>query len=170
MKKKSKNIKDIKSYIERYMNEDKNLCKFEIECIMKRYFNSSIYYAFAFDYEENLIIITLDNEDISTTNNLHISSFGDGLIFDILQNVFIKIEYMSFYMHYELWKEIDDKFLNIEKWRGMNKYLKYCMDNYIDKEINIYKEKSENEEFHKKLENIRNIINTYIDRRCENVR
>ena len=41
---------------------------------------------------------------------------------------------MSFYMHYELWKEIDDKFLNIEKWRGMNKYLKYCMDNYIDKE------------------------------------
>ena len=31
-------------------------------------------------------------------------------------------------------KEIDDKFLNIEKWRGMNKYLKYCMDNYIDKE------------------------------------
>ena len=75
MKKKSKNIKDIKSYIERYMNEDKNLCKFEIECIMKKYFNSSIYYAFAFDYEENLIIITLDNEDISTTNNLHISSF-----------------------------------------------------------------------------------------------
>ena len=134
MKKKSKNIKDIKSYIERYMNEDKNLCKFEIECIMKKYFNSSIYYAFAFDYEENLIIITLDNEDISTTNNLHISSFGDGLIFDILQNVFIKIEYMSFYMHYELWKEIDDKFLNIEKWRSMNKYLKYCMDNYIDKE------------------------------------
>ena len=34
MKKKSKNIKDIKSYIERYMNEDKNLCKFEIECTM----------------------------------------------------------------------------------------------------------------------------------------
>lgn len=43
-------------------------------------------------------------------------------------------------------------------------------NNYIDKEIDIYKKKSKNEEFHKKLENIRSIINTYIDRRCENVR
>ncbi len=132
--KKRKNIKDIKSYIEKYMKENQTLCKFEIECIMKKHFVSNVYYAFAFDYENNLIILTMNNTQISTTKKMHVSSFGDELFFDILQNVFSQIEYMSFYMHYELWKEIDDKFLNIEKWKGMNKYLKYCLDNYIDKE------------------------------------
>ena len=41
---------------------------------------------------------------------------------------------------------------------------------YYDKEIEIYIHKSNNEEFKKKLENLKNVINKYIDGRCNNVR
>lgn len=41
---------------------------------------------------------------------------------------------------------------------------------YYDKEIEIYINKSNNEEFKKKLENLKNVINKYIDGRCNNVR
>lgn len=42
--------------------------------------------------------------------------------------------------------------------------------NYYNQEIDFYKNKSNNENFKKKLENIRNVINKYIDGRCNNVR
>ena len=41
---------------------------------------------------------------------------------------------------------------------------------YYDKEIEIYIHKSNNEEFKKKLENLKSVINKYIDGRCNNVR
>ncbi len=41
---------------------------------------------------------------------------------------------------------------------------------YYDKEIEIYINKSNNEEFNEKLENLKNVINKYIDGRCNNVR
>ena len=43
-------------------------------------------------------------------------------------------------------------------------------ENYYNKIIDIYKNKSNNEEFKKKLENLKNVINKYIDGRCNNVR
>ena len=41
---------------------------------------------------------------------------------------------------------------------------------YYNKEIEIYINKSNNKEFKKKLENLKNVINKYIDGRCNNVR
>ena len=41
---------------------------------------------------------------------------------------------------------------------------------YYDKEIEIYIHKSNNEEFKKRLENLKNVINKYIDGKCNNVR
>lgn len=42
--------------------------------------------------------------------------------------------------------------------------------NYLNKEIDIYQNKQINKKLKEQLENIRTIINNYIDRRCKNVR
>ena len=41
---------------------------------------------------------------------------------------------------------------------------------YLNKEINIYQNKTKNKQLIKKLGNVREVINHYIDRRCEDVR
>lgn len=87
---KKKNIKDIKSYIEKYMKENQTLCKFEIECIMKKHFVPNVYYAFAFDYENNLIILTMNNTQISTTKKCIFQVLGMNYFSTFYKMLFLK--------------------------------------------------------------------------------
>lgn len=125
--------------IEKILNETKELLK-----------NSEVYKDMEICYiledtkdMKESFIIAMEGNDIIQINAItkEVSDVADWA-YNIDDDIFAmlesdkKISYMSMNMHYEIWQTIEQWYSeDLEHKKGMQKYLKYCKDNKITKDV-----------------------------------
>lgn len=125
--------------IEKILNETKELLKNGEE-----YKDMEICYVLEDTKDKsNSIIVAMHNDDIIEINPFtkEVSDVADWA-YNIDDDVFAmletdkKISYMSMDMHYGIWQTIEQWYPeDLEHKKGMQKYLKYCKDNKITKDV-----------------------------------
>lgn len=126
------NIDKTKEEISKLLRNNEDYEDFLVHYILIDKENSKKSYAVAFKDDE-IIEINITSNEISPVAEWAYNFDED--IFGELENN-KKIGYMSMDAHFNIWETINQWYpTDIEHQKGMQKYLKYCKDNKITKEL-----------------------------------
>lgn len=125
-------VEQIKEEISKFLKSNEEYENYSVEYILIDKENPEKSFAFASNYDE-MIEVNITSHEITSVADWAYNFDED--IFGELENNKI-IGYMSMETHFNIWETIHQWYPeDIENKKGMQKYLKYCKDNKITKEV-----------------------------------